>query len=201
MGKSLLKKPTLDHSNLENYRPVSNLSFLSKVIGKIVLRQLFAFFNSHDLLRLSKSAYYPCHSTETALLIMTDILRALDDSNVSVLILRDLSSAFDSIDHCILSYRLQSLYVISGTVLSWFESSLTGRTQTMTVNDRSSRSADVSFIVPQGSVLVPILFIHYSAHLSSFCLQPIFCRRHTTTSLLSSRSDTRHCPDHADIHL
>ena len=81
--------------------------------------------------------------------------------------LLDLSSAFDTIDHYILLRRFQSLYGISSTILSWFESYLTGRTQTVTVNDRSSRPADVSFSVPQGSVLGRILFIFYSAPLSS----------------------------------
>ena len=62
---------------------------------------------------------------------------------------------------------IQSVYGYSGTVLSWLKSYLTGRTQTVTVKDRGSRPSDVSFGVPQGSVLGPILFILYSAHLSS----------------------------------
>ena len=78
---------------------------------------------------------------------------------MSVLAVLDLASAFDTINHCILLRRLQSLYGISSTVLSWFESYLTGRTQTVTVNDQNSRPADVSFGVPQISVLGPILFI------------------------------------------
>ena len=70
-------------------------------------------------------------------------------------------------DHNTLLHRLQSVCSISGTVLSWFESYPTGRTQTVTVNDQSSRPADVFFGVPQGSLLGPILFILYSALLSS----------------------------------
>ena len=81
---------------------------------------------------------------------------------MAVLTLLDLSSAFDTIDHYIPLHRLQFLNGISGTVLSW----LTGATQTMTVKDRSSRPADVSFGVSQGAVLGPILFILYSALLS-----------------------------------
>ena len=121
--------------DLRNYRSVSDLSFLSRVIEKMVLRQLFTYLNS---LCPSLSAYRPCHSTETALPKMNnDILFALDGDDVSVLPLIDLSSAFDTIDHHIPFHRLQSLYGISVTVLSWFESYLTGRTQTVTVNDRS----------------------------------------------------------------
>ena len=85
--------------------------------------------NSHDLPCLYQSGYRPCHSTETALLKITkDILRALDDGDVAVLTLLDLSSAFDIIDHYILVQRLQCLYGISSTVLWWLETYLTGRT-------------------------------------------------------------------------
>ena len=117
------KQSTLHLSNIKNYQ---NLSFLSKVIDKIVLRQLFPYFNSHDLLCPSQSAYCPCHSTETALLSVTnDVLLALGSGDVSVLGLLDLSSAFNAIDRHILFHTLQSLYGICGTVLSWFESYLT----------------------------------------------------------------------------
>ena len=166
VAKLLLRKPALDHSDLKNYRPVSNLSFLSKVIEKIVLRQLFDYLDSNDLLCPSQSAYRPCHSPEKALLkIANDVLGALDDDHVAVLILLDPSSAFDAIGHYILLHRLRSLYGISGSVLLWFESYLTGRTQTAIVNDKSSRR--VFFGVREGSVLGPILFIVYSTPLSS----------------------------------
>ena len=82
-----------------------------------------------------------------------DILLSLDGGDAVL----GLSSAFDTTDHNIIFHRLQSLYGISGTVLSWFES---GRTQTC-CNGQSSRPADVFFGVPQGSVLGPILFILY----------------------------------------
>ena len=95
---------------------------------------------AHDLLCPSRTAYRPC---------------------------LDLSSAFDIIYRVILFRRPQSLYGISGTVLSCFESYLTGRTQTVTVNGQSSRHGDVCFGVPQGSVLGPILFILFSASLCS----------------------------------
>ena len=86
---------------------------------------------------------------------------------MGLLTLLGLSSALDTIDHYILLHRLKSLYGISGAIVSWLESYLSGRTQTVTVNDRSSRPADVSIGVPHGSVLGPILFVLYSAPLSS----------------------------------
>ena len=87
---------------------------MSKVTEKIVLRQLFAYLNSEDLLCPSQSAYDPCHSTWTALLKMTNhILRALDDVDVSVLTLLSLSSAFDATDHFIVKHSVADQRVVA----------------------------------------------------------------------------------------
>ena len=84
-------KPSLDPNSLKNYRPISNLSFLSKVTEKIVLSQLSAYLNANNLFSTSQSAYRPGHSTETALLNrMNDILHALDNGDVTVVTLLDL---------------------------------------------------------------------------------------------------------------
>ena len=167
IGKSLLKKQTLDANDLKNYRPVSNLSFMSKLLEKVVLSQLTAHLNSHNLINQSQSAYRPGHSTETALLkVVNDLLSAMDDGKISVLTLLDLSAAFDTIDHNILLHRLQHMFGISGTALSWFESYLCGRTQLVSVNGKHSSPTPLTFGVPQGSVLGPILFILYTQPLS-----------------------------------
>ncbi|WP_419629649.1 reverse transcriptase domain-containing protein, partial [Thiolapillus sp.] len=157
LGKPLLKKASLDPNNLKNFRPVSNLSFMSKITEKVVLQQLLAYLTEQRLICPSQSAYRPHHSTETALLKITnDILLALDSGNVSLLTLLDLSAAFDTIDHCILLDRLQHMYGISGTALSWFSSYLTNRTQSVIVNDHISQVSSLSYGVPQGSKLGPI---------------------------------------------
>ena len=165
--KPLLKKSSLDQNVLKNYRPVSNLSFLSKIIERTVLEQLLAYLNQHHLLCPSQSAYRPHHSTETALLKVTnDILLALDTGNVSLLTLLDLSAAFDTIDHHILLRRLHQTYGISGAALSWFSSYLKDRTQSVIIDSHTSQPSNLSFGVPQGSVLGPVLFILYTKPLS-----------------------------------
>ena len=166
--KPLLKKQSLDPNNLKNYRPVSNLSFFSKILEKVVLQQLLTYLNDYDLFSPSQSAYRPHHSTETALLkISNDILLALDSGNVSLLTLLDLSAAFDTIDHTILLNRLQYSYGISHTALSWFRSYLTERTQSVFVNNLNSSSEELLYGVPQGSVLGPVLFVLYTQPLAS----------------------------------
>ena len=175
--KPLLKKPSLDLNSLKSYRPISNLFFFSKVTEKIVLSQLSAYLNANNLFPTSQSAYRPGHSTETALLnMMNDILHALDNGDVTVVTLLDLSAAFDTIDHNILCQRLEHLYGISGTPLNWFRSYLSNRTQTVTINNKLSQPTLLKFGVPQGSVLGPILFILYTKPLTTLI------RRHSISN-------------------
>ena len=165
--KPLLKKPSLDKNELKNYRPISHLPFLSKLLEKVVLRQLLAHLEQNQLCNAFQSAYRAGHSTETALLrIMNDLLCAMDQNKVSVLLLLDLSAAFDTIDHSILLSRLGTVFGISSTALSWFESYLEGRSQIVSVDGFSSASTPLEYGVPQGSVLGPILFVLYTTPLS-----------------------------------
>ena len=108
--KPLLKKPNLDRQDFASYRPVANLSFLSKVIERIVSARLQSFLNDNNLQDNFQSAYREKHSVGTALLrVQNDILTEMDSGKVTGLILLDLSSAFDTVDHVILLERLQSM--------------------------------------------------------------------------------------------
>ena len=105
--KEAVVKPLLKKANLElidkNYRPVSNLEFMGKTIEHAVTSQLTQHISENSLLEPMQSAYRSGHSTETALLkVKTDLLHAIDHQEVVCLILLDLSSAFDTVDHCML---------------------------------------------------------------------------------------------------
>ena len=168
----LLKKPSLDAEVLKHYRPVSNLAFISKIIEKTVVLQLNHHLSTNNLFETYQSAYRRLHSTETALLkVQNDILIALDNKQAVVLLLLDLSAAFDTVCHTTLLKLLKSRYGITGKVLTWMESYLTNRCQAVMINNHISSSRDLSFGVPQGSVLGPTLFSLYIAPMTDIIRQ------------------------------
>ncbi len=159
--RPLLKKLGLE-PQFKNYRPVSNLSFLSKLIEKIVAKQFVDHMIRNKLMDPLQSAYKKDHSTETALLkVQNDLLIDIDKGNVAVLVLLDLSAAFDTIDHDIILDRLNRNFGIQGTALKWFRSYLSDRQQTVIVGDEGSAPKELKYGVPQGSVLGPLLFTAY----------------------------------------
>jgi len=132
-----LKKESLDRNEVKNYRPVSNLSFISKLIERIVMKQLLSHLISNDLMPLYQSGYQQFHSTETALLQVTSELYAsMDEQKVSLLALLDMNAAFDCVDHVLLLDKLSSNYGLSETVKMWFESYLHERTQQVVFNEK-----------------------------------------------------------------
>ena len=164
---SFRKKPPLNKDSMKNYRPVSNLSFLSKVLEKVVVNQLNTHINSSNTSNQYQSAYRKFHSTETALLkIHSDILASMDAGKVIALTLLDLSAALDTIDHTILLSRFDDWFGVTGKALNWFKSYLTGRCQRIKLGDCLSSKAHLKFGVPLGSVLGPLLFTLYTTPLS-----------------------------------
>ncbi|XP_072048691.1 uncharacterized protein [Amphiura filiformis] len=160
----LLKKATLDAEQLNSYRSVSNLSFMSKVVEKAAAEQIQAYLINNNLYSNLQSAYRKHHSTESALLrVMNDILLTVDKREDAVLVLLDLSAAFDTIGHTILLQRLKHQYGITGTSLSWFESYMHGRKQAVKIGDTLSSFCDLTCGVPQGSVFGPQIFTMYAA--------------------------------------
>ena len=126
----LLKKPSLDSDNLKNYRPVSNFSFISKVLERIVYFQFLNYITANKLIDKFQSAYKPGHSTETALIrVVNDMSNAMDNGILSLLTLLDLSAVFDTIDHSILLESLQTSFGIDGLPLKWVKSYLSNKHQ------------------------------------------------------------------------
>jgi len=165
----LLKKPTLDKEKLSNYRPISNLSLISKIIERVVNSRLINYLASNSLLNSHPSPYCKHHFTETALLYIHDhLISAIRSEKVSCLCLLDLSAAFDTIDHDTLITRLSSWFGIHGSVLCWLKSYLSSRCFRVKCETDLSSWYTSSCSVPQGSVLGPLLFVMYTTPLSTF---------------------------------
>ena len=150
----LFKKPRLGKEDLKNYRPVSNLSFISNLIEKVAASQIGSFLESTNKSNNFQSAYKQLHSTETALLkVHNDVLTAMDSSKVTALTLLDLFAAFDTIDHSILLQRLEMWYGFGGVMISWLGSYLSDRFQSVKLDHCLSKTVTLPLGVPQGSVL------------------------------------------------
>ncbi len=165
--KPLLKKRNLDSTMLSNYRPISNLPFIGKIIEKVVFNQLNNYLNSTGYLDNFQSGFRVHHSTETALIkIINDIRFNSDSGKISVLVLLDLSAAFDTVDHNILLERLENWVGLSGMALKWFRSYLEGRGYYVSIGEHKSKWTSMTCGVPQGSILAPLLFSLYMLPLS-----------------------------------
>ena len=124
-----MKKSDADFEQFQNFRPISNLKEVSKLLEKAVVIQLTDHVMGHHLDETFQCAYKNFHSTETALVrVQNDILCVIDDNESVILLLLDLSDAFDTVDHSILLSRLRDRFRVNGTAVAWFESYLTFRT-------------------------------------------------------------------------
>ena len=161
---SLLKKKGLDPDNTANYRPISNLQTVSKIVERLFLSRIIAHVEQAPSFNRLQSAYRRGHSTETALLrLSNDIYTSADNKSRTLLIQLDLSAAFDTIDSRTLFARLERSFGLSGTVLSWIRSYVDGRRQFVRLGQFQSDATVCKYGVPQGSVLGPLLFSLYVA--------------------------------------
>ena len=154
----ILKKASLDKNTLGNYRPVSNLPFVGKLIEKVVSAQVSDYISSNGLSDLYQSAYTKARSTETALAcVQNDILRAINNQQAVFLLMLDLSAAFDTVDHGILLERLAGDFGFTGDVHNWYKTSLEARTCSVIINGDFSSDKHLIYGVPQVRLLGPRL--------------------------------------------
>ena len=165
--RPLLKKKGLS-LELQNYRPVSNLSFLSKILEKAALRQITKYIEVNKLLPHYQSAYRKNHGVETAMLKMySDLLSAIDNSQVTIVVMIDLSAAFDTVDIPTVIDILHDEFGIKDTPLKWVESYLTQRSVKVIIDNSFSDTEHLKFGVPQGSCAGPVIFTMYIAALKN----------------------------------
>ena len=159
----LLKKPGSE-SVLGNFRPVSNLPFLSKVLEKIVFGQFNGHCDKFSLMPDYQSAYRHTYSCETALLrILDDLLWGMRKKRCTAMAVIDLSATFDTVDHRVLLDVLHKRFGIAGTSLQWFRSYLQDRARKVNVKGQYSSERYLNFSVPQGSYTGPVLYLAYAS--------------------------------------
>ena len=160
--KPLLKKPNLDPEVSSNYRPVSLLPFFSKVLERLVKSRILDHMSKFVTSEIFQSGFKECHSTETALLSVTNELRlSADAGDVSLLVILDESAAFDTLDHEIQIKRLHDFLGLDKEALKWCNSYVSERSFQVQQGTDTSTSSPLHYGVPQGSVLGPLLFRIY----------------------------------------
>jgi len=158
-----LKKATMDADDPCSFRPISNLSFISKLVERVVTARFVLHSEKNDLFPNNQSAYRQFHSTETAVCIVhNDLVSSIDRGCVTALVMLDLSAAFDTVDHSVLMDVLANRFAVGGVVLDWFRSYLSDRTQTFSFENLQSATFNLECSVPQGSVIGPVEYIAYT---------------------------------------
>ena len=161
----LLKKPGLDKEQMSSYRPISNLTTISKVIERLVLDRLQPNLLSSPNFSRLQSAYRRGHWWPL-LHVMNMVYAAADAKMITVLVGFDISAVFNTINHDVLASRLESQFGVVGTASSWLRSYLRGRQQFVRLARHSSPTTQYDCGVPQGSVLGPLLFTAYDLRVS-----------------------------------
>ena len=148
-----------DEHVVNNYRPVSVLPIVSKIIERHVFNSFYEYLSENSLITKCQSGFRPKHSCETALNELIDRwLKHIDEGKLTGVLFIDLSKAFDTVNHDVLLHKLLSFDICDKTFL-WFKSYLTDRVQSVGWRGAISKPQNVTIGVPQGSILGPLFFI------------------------------------------
>ena len=170
---------------VSNYRPISLLSNINKILEKLMFNRLYSFLESHKCIYNLQFGFRQKHSTNHALLSMTQQIKdIIDKGNLAVGVFVDFQKAFDTVNHKILLHKLEH-YGVRGIANNWFSSYLSNRQQYVSIGSTNSEIKPIIHGVPQGSVLGPLLFLIYINDLNR-------CIRFSTTRHFADDTNLLH---------
>ena len=176
-----------------NYRPVSNLQFISKVVEKCTLNQLTNHCNKYNLLPEYQSTYRKHYSCETSLLkLVNDTLWAMENKLITAVTVMDLPVAFDTVSHELLLTVLREQFGINDVAINWYENYLKPRCFKVCINGKYSAQKTMDFSVPQGSTQGAYLFICYASTLNEIVPKSLSLTALLMTTLSENHSDQQH---------
>ena len=175
---------------LKNYRPVSNLQFISKLVECAMLQQLNSHCEKYHLNPSYQSAYRANHSCETAVLKLTDdILWTMENKNIKIMVCLDNSAAFDTVNHQVLLSVMRDYYGVDGTVLTWLKSYLQDRQMCVNIRQEYSEPKTFNYSVPQGSCSGAQIFSWYSSTLENHLEKHIDLNAHADDHTINKDFD------------
>ena len=178
---------TGDHTDKDNYRPISVIPTVARIFERIIYEQLYTYLIENELINPQQSGFRSLHSTVTALLDLTnEWCYNIDRKMVNAVILLDLKKAFDTVNHSILLKKLE-YFGFDCSSIAFFSSYLSNRLHRCNVNGFSSELGSISCGVPQGTILGPLLFLIYINDLPN-CLQHCTARLYADLSLVTRQN-------------